>query len=455
MPRQYQMTYVHSRKGWMKHHQGKNYAVSCAQLGTPVGKEASYLAANAWWERKLNELEEAQKAKREKSHRRSEAIVEALEQYTGKSFESNEEATQTLLAVALESNGSMPDYLYEAILGPERFKRNVEGVKALIGGKVCVEGERTVSHQINRWLETLRANLSTGLLSAGRWDGYSRTIKHFSKWIGEDSSIVLVTAQRLEEYYGWVSSQIVEGKWTPATANGVFMSARQFIRWMAELGLIPLPGNIQSRRFRFGSGATAIETFTDEEIKTLLMSATERTKLYLLLMLNCGMYQNDIAELSVDEVNWKAGTITRKRSKTRGRKDAPTVCYKMWPETLRLLKAHRAEEAVSNKSGGTRVLLTSDDKPLVFAAVKAGKHTGYDAIQSAYFRLQEKSGVKKPLKSLRKTSASKLGSHSEYGAYVQHFLAHTPKGMTDRHYVKPNQAKFDEALDWLRKQFGL
>ena len=29
---------------------------------------------------------------------------------------------------------------------------------------------------------------------------------------------------------------------------------------------------------------------------------SERTKLYLLLMLNCGMYQNDISELQVNPV---------------------------------------------------------------------------------------------------------------------------------------------------------
>ncbi|HEY3788458.1 MAG TPA: hypothetical protein VGL71_06365, partial [Urbifossiella sp.] len=121
----------------------------------------------------------------------------------------------------------------------------------------------------------------------------------------------------------------------------------------------------------------------------MFQSATDKTKLYLLLMLNCGMYQNDVAELAASEVDWKTGTITRKRSKTRDRKDAPTVCYKLWPETLRLLKAYRADTAVSTHQGETRVLLTADGKPLVFAGVKNGKFTGYDAIQSAYHRLQE------------------------------------------------------------------
>ena len=98
------------------------------------------------------------------------------------------------------------------------------------------------------------------------------------------------------------------------------MTAKQFISRLAELRLIALPGNIRSRRFRFNHSAPArIETFTLEEMRCLLAACegfSERTKLYLLLMLNCGMYQNDIAELNRDEVNWTKGTLARVRSKT-------------------------------------------------------------------------------------------------------------------------------------------
>ena len=79
------------------------------------------------------------------------------------------------------------------------------------------------------------------------------------------------------------------------------MTAKQLVSRLAEMKLIPLPGNIRSRRFRFNHSAAArIETFTIEEVRELLAACdgfSERTKLYLLLMLNVGMYQNDIAEL--------------------------------------------------------------------------------------------------------------------------------------------------------------
>ena len=46
------------------------------------------------------------------------------------------------------------------------------------------------------------------------------------------------------------------------------MTAKQFISRLAEMRLIPLPGNIRSRRFRFNHSAPAkIETFTVAEVR--------------------------------------------------------------------------------------------------------------------------------------------------------------------------------------------
>ena len=185
------------------------------------------------------------------------------------------------------------------------------------------------------------------------------------------------------------------------------MTAKQFISRLAEMKLIPLPGNIRSRRFRFNHSAAAeIETFTVDEVRALLAACdgfSERTKLYLLLMLNCGMYQNDIAELRQDEVNWSKGTLTRARSKTRER-NGPVVTYKLWPETFALLKKHRA--------GGELALTTDEGNPLVKYWLEDGKMRRYDAIQSAWTRLAEKMGgkIRLGMKHLRKTSATMLGS---------------------------------------------
>src|SRR6516164_2428094 len=65
MARVFHMTWVPSRRGWMKEYQGKKYAVSCSQLterfGLPVleTKEGSYSLANRWWQEKKESINAA------------------------------------------------------------------------------------------------------------------------------------------------------------------------------------------------------------------------------------------------------------------------------------------------------------------------------------------------------------------------------------------------------------
>ena len=51
MPKKFQMTWVAHSRRWTKFHRGKRYFISCRQLGVPETKEASWRAANEWWDR--------------------------------------------------------------------------------------------------------------------------------------------------------------------------------------------------------------------------------------------------------------------------------------------------------------------------------------------------------------------------------------------------------------------
>ena len=56
MPVKPAMTWVPSRKGWMKKYLGQMFSVSCRQLNYEATKEASIRAAKEWWEAKEQEL---------------------------------------------------------------------------------------------------------------------------------------------------------------------------------------------------------------------------------------------------------------------------------------------------------------------------------------------------------------------------------------------------------------
>jgi len=421
--KKYRMTWVESARRWRKRWRGKWYAVSCRQLGTAETKEASWRAANAWWDKVEGET----------------SGDEAL-------------AARVALFVKLRDNlGGLPEEerrrLVDGISGPGAYERFLAHADSVISGGLAARPERAVSANVEAWKALLETACRAGQLSPGRVDAYGRNINVFIAWLGEGASIDDIDEGKVEAFFSFLAAKVAAGDYSRVYAHGLFATAKQFIAWLGERRLIPVPGNLRSRRLRFGvNTARKVEVYTADEVRSLLAACEGRMRLYLLLMLNCGMYQSDIADLRRDEVNWRRGTVKRARSKTRTR-GGPVVTYRLWPETLALLRRHRAGE-------GDLALLTENGNPLVKYWMEDGKMRRYDVIQSAWARLG-KSMDKKPrlgLKHLRKTASTLLGSHPQYKFYANHFLADSPKTIADRHYVVPSDEEFFEALGWLRGQ---
>ena len=180
-------------------------------------------------------------------------------------------------------------------------------------------------------------------------------------------------------------------------------------------------------------------------------------------MLNCGMYQSDISDLVWSEFDASRRTITRKRSKTGDFENAPEVTWYLWPETLRLLKkyANRDKTILNQKKTAdtgkdcVSLLVTAEGRPLVAKSIAEEKGKRCDNIKSAYVRLANRLNVPaKPLMLIRKTSSSLLAQHKDYKFYAQYFLAQAPETTADGYYVKPSEAEFKAACEWLRKQYA-
>ena len=256
-----------------------------------------------------------------------------------------------------------------------------------------------------------------------------------------------------ERYFIYLSGRVASGEISPATAKDYIGVARSFVRSRYERRLIDLPRNLTSKQLAIAVPIKDPVTFTVEEAKAYLAAATDRTRLYLLMMLNCGMYPQDISSLTQDEVDWERGHINRKRTKTRNRSEkVPRVDYLLWRETFALLKRYRSNHP-------TLVLLNENGKPLFTEQRKQnGKLSRNQNVQFAYRRLQEKMKVKgeakKGLKAFRKTGATLL-EQSVYGRFVEHYLGEAPQTIASRHYAHKNGAEFDQAIKWLGEQLGI
>ncbi|HWG43579.1 MAG TPA: hypothetical protein VN688_12400 [Gemmataceae bacterium] len=334
-----------------------------------------------------------------------------------------------------------------AQLPPARVQQFEDAVKGIRGDSPSRTKDKTCGEMVQEYLAKQKVRIGVKQVSADRWNGMRFGLSHTIAFCGPDAAISTITAEKLEGFYYFCLAKIGEKEWSMATARDVFSTGRQWIRWLCGRGVIPTPPNLLDKNFRFGSTLKAIETWTVEEVKYVIGEAPDKLKLALLLMANIGATQIDVNDLLDTEVDWREGRITRKRSKTGDKSRTPTVCYKLWPSTFTLLKQHR--------SGAERVLLTAKGRPLIRKSIVGERISKTDVLAGCYDALKKRIGFKKPMKLLRKTSATMLDSDHRYERFSTLFLGHAPTSIKDRHYAAPPQALFDEAVLWLGQQLGL
>jgi integrase len=447
-------------------------------LRCPPTKDLSRQAANDWWSQKQAEIDkDLGEGKRHPVHV-VEAYRDAIENHRlyGKwhrKYGNQDEAERAdkmadwLQAALASDNPSFPltkfqedprykhtrylmdeDLAAAELLWFDRFNTIRKEEKH----EKPTPAENTIRTHIDQFLELKRAQAQAKGKVAG-FSSYKQWIEVFKNWVDPQSSLEAVNEDLWERYFLYLSGRVAKHELSPATAKDYIGAARSFIRSRWERRLIDLPRNLTSRQLAICVPIKDPITFSVEEVKRYLQAARDRTRLYLLLFLNCGMYPQDVSCLTQDEVNWEEGRITRKRTKTRNRSEnVPKVDYLLWRDTFNLLKAHRSNHP-------TLVLLNEDGKPLLTEREsKNGKLSRNQNIQFAYRRLQEKMKVegeaKKGLKAFRKTGATLL-EQSQYGRFAEHYLGEAPSTIASRHYAHKNGAEFDEAIKWLGQQLGL
>lgn len=304
----------------------------------------------------------------------------------------------------------------------------------------AVDYPDTIAGNIESFLDHKRRELEAGQIKPSWYQTLPHRLKHFSAFAGS-RPVQELNERLLTAFHNELRRRIADGECKQNSARNVITTTKSFVTWLWEEGIIEsLPRNLKRLTITVDSGK--IDTFSADELNAVLGGAVDRTKLYILLMLNCGYYQNDIANLLQSEIDWKTGRVVRKRSKTAKRDNVPVVNYPLWDETFRLLTEHRAEDS-------KHALVNANGEKLV----REGRN---DNIKSAYSRVCRKLKIDtKPLMLLRKTAATKLEEHDTFGRFTQYFLGQAPQSLAERRYAKPSGEQFDRAVIWLGKQFGL
>lgn len=318
--------------------------------------------------------------------------------------------------------------------------------------EAATEGH-TLKAKIERYVSRKEQRGKAGQVSAGRVYATKIHLAVFQDWLGKDFDVAKIDEEVLEGFHAHLLEKVASKTWSGTTASDCMSSAKSLVRWLwVKKAIANLPRTLDSKckDLLISKSKSKIEVFTTEEVKAWLAKATDRTRLFTLLMLNCGMTQKDIGDLLVSEVDWNVGRIIRKRSKTSDHENVPVVDYLLWSETFRMLKEYRASESTD------RVLLNANGSPIWTETNEdGGKFRKSDNIKSAFDRLRKNTGINKPPKSLKKTSATLLRNNKGFSGLVSLFLGHAPRSMADRHYAGVPRELLDEAVTWLGQEYGL
>lgn len=438
---------------WSKQHEGKRILVGPRTLRKDFPKlyrtnsrDGSRDAANAWWERFI-----AQHVKEPAPEVRH--AVKAHEQMRDwfRQHGENELADNAQNAVEkLTSDGLTGNPMIDDPMGPVSMTNESRWVwQERFQAAAPVQNDRSVGEQIKAFLKFKRTQVEAGTITPDRWEVVRVHLAILEQHVGTGTDVSLLNEATVKGYWthlaGLTTTTKNDERRSASYVHDVFSTFKQFVRELWGLRLIELPRNLDDKKLAFKRKDKEVITWTVEEINQFIDGASDRTKLYALLMLNCGFYSSDIATLEHQMVDWKAGRIIRKRHKTEDEKNAPKVEWKLWPATFALLKACRSSDP-------TFVLVNEEGGQLRTSSIDGEKFSKNDNIKTAFGYLCRKLKIEKTPKQLRKTSASMLEEHEVYGRYAQYFLGHSPRSVADKRYVKPSQDRFDAAIDWLGQQ---
>jgi hypothetical protein len=215
------MTWNQKTARWKKKYNGNQYVVSCRQLGVEKSRGASRDAANAWWTNRLAELEEGTLQP---------LTINALIAPDGFEPYANWSREELINQLNQKSFGNKLHEAATELLGPA--------------------SSRKITAQTKIFLDHKKAQAENQIISVGRWAATKRHLEIFQNWIGNNATIDQLNPAKLREVYNFI---LANSEWSKAYKSSVFTSIKSFIRFLGEQELIPIPGNLNSKNFKFGN----------------------------------------------------------------------------------------------------------------------------------------------------------------------------------------------------------
>ena len=283
--------------------------------------------------------------------------------------------------------------------------RRVDKIELALGNMPLAKfGHDEIVKTVESWI----AASKKGKISPDTAVAYVRAMRHFCDWLDASNKIAWQAPRRWEKLFHVSRTQLIAG------GNGV------------------------------GTIGNEIRTFTVVELSTLYASADERVRLWMLLALNCGWTQIDIATMAREHLHLEDDPPYADRN--RGKSGIYGRWY-LWPETVAAIQT-----ALKGAPRGKSVALLKNRRGNeLLCANENGAKT--DAIAQAWRRLRQNVGFNErgmSFKHLRKTGSQMIRNIAGQ-ELSEAYLAHSDR-TTGKHYNKfSDWSSMADALAKLRE----
>lgn len=274
-----------------------------------------------------------------------------------------------------------------------------------------------------------------------------RHIKPYEHFIDHTKKISGINNQSIRDFV----KHLEDNKGLSETTCGTYFSA--FVQFLTFLEIetdFTKPKELTLGQQRFTPNESTGDyrqrkkelLWSPEQFKKVKAALPKDQQLWILLCLNCGFRNTDIAHLRWKDVDLKNGRLFHQRQKLNKRKNAPTINYKLWPETIRLLKQRKKTHEL--------VFLNSDGEPYCKEILIKGVPTEYDGIGNWWQKNKLNYDLPR-LDFLRKTGTTFISKLNR--AYKRMYLAETLQGVEDISYDYSDR-EVDEMFDSLTDEIG-
>jgi integrase len=360
-------------------------------------------------------------------------------------------------------------YYFGTVADPERalanYHKHCEGLHSgqvtRIGRPV---GSVTLRELANEFLNAAAARRDAGRLASRTFTDYHRVCGHVIAALGRDLPISAISKEQLVTLHkrlsDGVSAITLDGRVGIARSLFKFAYDEELIEQPLRLKALPRPEKRVLRRHRATGGR---RHFLANEVNGLLRAASPTFRAMILLGINCGLGNTDIARLSKHAIDLDRCWLDFPRPKTGVGRRCP-----LWPETaeaIEIILQQRSNNKPLSEELQQLLFVTRKGEAFVRSVQKIDDKgrptvTEHDAISTSFKRLMASQGIAIPglgFYGLRR-SFETIGGETGHQVAVDHIMGHAPAsgdmGAVYRQHVAESALRIvtDHIRSWL---FGL